>query len=166
MPCTISKKNSSLFIDSQAMFAKYFRSDWKFAKARPSAEVFRCWGYCTEYLSEALMIDSENYLFALLRKHGFGPFKHLIETVTLQSAQKTTSRFNWKTQTEVGQRNGWRRNGLCYRFDAYFINKTTKNKFKLTGALSSCIWPSLSPLFHGEWIMYLSNSGGWVQSKT
>lgn len=30
-------------------------------------------------LSEAMMLDSERYLFALLRKHRTGPFKHLIE---------------------------------------------------------------------------------------
>ena len=59
-------------------------------------------------LSEALMIDSENYLFALLRKHRSGQFKHLIERSRYNRRRKQlhdlTERLRLKLATGMVQR--------------------------------------------------------------
>ncbi len=53
------------------------------------------------------MIDSENYLFALLRKHGFGPFKHLIERSRYNRRRKQrhglTERLRLKLANEMAE---------------------------------------------------------------
>ena len=53
------------------------------------------------------MIDSENYLFALLRKHRFGPFKHLIERSRYNRRRKQlhglTERLRLKLANEMAE---------------------------------------------------------------